>query len=55
MRLFLILFVLLGVSVPAAADTPSHLRPLEQQLRYLEASNPGTSVSPRSTSAAARW
>src|SRR4028119_99700 len=41
MRLILILFVLLGVSVPASADTPTHLRPLEQQLRYLEAANPG--------------
>ena len=41
MRLWLILSVLLGLSSPAMADAPTHLRSLEQQLRSIEAANPG--------------
>ena len=41
MRLFLILAVLFWFAAPVAAETPSHLKSLEQQLRYLEAANPG--------------
>ena len=41
MRLLVLLAVLLGLAAPAAADAPSHLKSLEQQLRYLEAANPG--------------
>jgi beta-lactamase class A len=41
MRLILILFVLLGLAAPAAADAPRHLQSLERQLRFIEAANPG--------------
>lgn len=41
MRLWLILSVLLGLASPLAAETPSHLKSLEQQLRSIEAVNPG--------------
>ena len=41
MRLLVILCVLLGLAAPVAAETPSHLKSLEQQLRFLEAANPG--------------
>src|SRR5688572_18051282 len=41
MRLWLILSVLLGFASPVAAEAPSHLRSLEQQLRSIEAANPG--------------
>ena len=41
MRLLVLFAVLLGLAAPAAADAPSHLKLLEQQLRYLEAANPG--------------
>ena len=41
MRLLMILVVLLGLASPAAAETPSRLKSLERQLRFLEAANPG--------------
>jgi len=41
MRRLVILFVLLGLAAPAAAEAPVHLRSLEQQLRTIEAANPG--------------
>ena len=42
MRLLMILFaLLLGLAAPAAAEAPSHLKSLEQQLRTIEAANPG--------------
>jgi len=41
MRLLILLAVIFGFAHPAAADAPSHLKSLEQQLRYLEAANPG--------------
>ena len=41
MRRLAILFVLLGLAAPVAAETPVHLRSLEQQLRTIEAANPG--------------
>ena len=41
MRLFVILFILFGLASPAAAEAPIHLRTLEQQLRLIEAANPG--------------
>lgn len=41
MRLLLILFVLVGLASPAAAEAPFHLQSLERQLRMIEAANPG--------------
>jgi len=41
MRLTAILILLLGLASPAAAETPAHLRSLEQQLRTIESANPG--------------
>ena len=41
MRLLVILCVLFGLAAPVAAETPSHLKSLEQQLRFLESANPG--------------
>ena len=41
MRLTIFLALLLGFAAPAAADAPSHLKSLEQQLRVLESANPG--------------
>jgi beta-lactamase class A len=41
MRLLVILFVLMGLAAPAAAEAPFHLRSLEQQLRAIESANPG--------------
>ena len=41
MRLLILLVALFGFASPAAADAPSHLKSLEQQLRFLEAANPG--------------
>ncbi|MCY7397285.1 MAG: class A beta-lactamase-related serine hydrolase [Sphingomonas bacterium] len=41
MRLLVLLAILLGLASPAAAGTPSYLQSLEQQLRRLEAVNPG--------------
>ena len=41
MRLLLLLAVLLGLASPGAAEAPSHLKSLEQQLRFIEAANPG--------------
>ena len=41
MRLIVILFVLLGLASPAAAEAPFHLQSLERQLRFIEAANPG--------------
>ena len=41
MRLTIFLAILLGSAAPAAAETPSHLKSLEQQLRVIESANPG--------------
>ena len=41
MRRLAILFVLLGLAAPVAAEAPVHLRSLEHQLRMIEAANPG--------------
>ncbi len=41
MRLIVMFCVLIGFTAPALADVPAYLRPLEQQLRLIEAANPG--------------
>ena len=41
MRLIVFLALMLGFAAPSFAETPAHLRPLEQQLRQIEAHNPG--------------
>lgn len=41
MRLFAFISLMLGLAAPSFAVTPAHLRPLEQQLRQIEANNPG--------------
>lgn len=41
MRLTIFFAFLLGFAAPAAAEAPSHLKSLEQQLRVLESANPG--------------
>lgn len=41
MRLTIFLAILLGFASPVAAETPSHLKSLEQQLRFIESANPG--------------
>ena len=41
MRLLMIFAMLLGFAAPVAAEAPSYLKSLEQQLRVIEAANPG--------------
>ena len=41
MRLFDSCLLFLGLAAPAAAEAPSYLKSLEQQLRVIEAANPG--------------